>query len=108
MNALNLSASRRRNQVVILRSFDLSKSKTRRSIGSADVLRFLRKALSLAFCQTATMAVLAVVALAMWWHNITITDTLEAQTAVGFDCLLAMPWLVAMFVNLDSKKGGAQ
>lgn len=29
---------------------------------------------------------------AMWWHNITIDNTLEAQEAVGLDCLLGMPW----------------
>lgn len=28
----------------------------------------------------------------MWWHNISIDNTLDAQSAVGFDCLCAMPW----------------
>ena len=28
----------------------------------------------------------------MWWHNISIPGTLEAQKAVGLDCLYAMPW----------------
>ena len=29
---------------------------------------------------------------AMWWHNISIPGTIEAQKAVGLDCLYAMPW----------------
>ena len=33
----------------------------------------------------------AIVVTAMWWHNITIADTIEAQEAVAFDCLLCMP-----------------
>lgn len=36
--------------------------------------------------------VAAIVVTAMWWHNITIADTIEAQEAVGLDCLLGMPW----------------
>ena len=36
--------------------------------------------------------VAAIVVTAMWWHNITIADTIEAQEAVAFDCLLCMPW----------------
>lgn len=36
--------------------------------------------------------VAAIVVTAMWWHNITIADTIEAQEAVGYDCLCAMPW----------------
>lgn len=36
--------------------------------------------------------VAAIVVTAMWWHNITIADTIEAQEAVAFDCLLGMPW----------------
>ena len=38
-------------------------------------------------------AVVAVICLgAMWWHNIAIDNTFEAQKAVGLDCLYAMPW----------------
>ena len=39
--------------------------------------------------------VVAVVCLAaMWWHNVAIDDTIEAQEAVGLDCLLTMPWAI--------------
>ncbi len=29
---------------------------------------------------------------AMWWYNLAIDNTIEAQEAVGYDCLCAMPW----------------
>lgn len=39
--------------------------------------------------------VVAVVCIAaMWWHNITVSNTIEAQEAAGLDCLLAMPWAI--------------
>lgn len=39
--------------------------------------------------------VVAVVCLAaMWWHNVAIDNTIEAQEAVGLDCLLTMPWAI--------------
>lgn len=42
---------------------------------------------------TAISTVVAVVVIsAMWWHNITIEDTITAQEAVGFDALCGMPW----------------
>lgn len=46
------------------------------------------------FCAKVSMAVATVVVSAMWWHNITIADTLAAQKAVGIDGLLGMPWAV--------------
>ena len=58
--------------------------------------------------------VVAVVCLAaMWWHNVAIDNTIEAQEAVGLDCLLAMPWAIvwafrATFADIKSaKKGGS-
>ncbi len=46
-----------------------------------------------ALFSTNVSAVVAVICLcAMWWHNISIPDTIEAQKAVGLDCLYAMPW----------------
>lgn len=45
-------------------------------------------------------AIVAAVAIAaMWWHNITIADTIEAQEAVSLDCLLAMPWGIVRAVR---------
>jgi len=44
------------------------------------------------FCEKVSMAVGAVVVAAMWWHNISIDNVIDAQEAVAFDCLLGMPW----------------
>lgn len=59
--------------------------------------------------QVSTVVAILVVA-AMWWHNISIADTLEAQRAVGFDCLLGMPWAIvwtirATFMPMPEKGG---
>lgn len=51
-----------------------------------------RNILRALFCAKASTAVAVTVIAAMWWHNIIISDTLEAQRAVGFDCLCGMPW----------------
>lgn len=46
----------------------------------------------------------------MWWHIITIDSTLEAQEAVGLDCLYAMPWGIVWAIRIarmsKSVKGG--
>lgn len=57
--------------------------------------------------------VVAVVCIAaMWWHNITVSNTIEAQEAVGFDCLLAMPWAIVWAFRATRmqmpEKGGAK
>lgn len=44
------------------------------------------------FSARVSAIVAAVTIAAMWWHNITIADTIEAQEAVGLDCLIGMPW----------------
>ena len=44
------------------------------------------------FSARVSTVVAAVTIAAMWWHNITIADTIEAQEAVGLDCLIGMPW----------------
>lgn len=44
------------------------------------------------FSARVSTAVAVAVVAAMWWHNISIIDTIEAQRAVGFDGLLGMPW----------------
>lgn len=43
--------------------------------------------------------VAAIVVTAMWWHNITIADTIKAQKAVGLDCLLGMPWAIVWAIR---------
>ncbi len=44
------------------------------------------------FSAKVSTAVAIIVVAAMWWHNLIISNTIEAQEAVGFDCLLGMPW----------------
>ena len=44
------------------------------------------------FSARVSTAVAFVVLAAMWWHNIVIDNTLEAQRAVAIDCLCGMPW----------------
>lgn len=48
--------------------------------------------------KVSTVVAVTVVA-AMWWHNITIADTIEAQEAVAFDCLLGMPWAIVWAIR---------
>lgn len=49
---------------------------------------------------------------AMWWHNITIADTIAAQSAVANDCLYMLPWGIAWAIRSSRtsmpKEGGAQ
>lgn len=44
------------------------------------------------FSAKVSTVVAVIVIAAMYWHNLTIDNTIEAQEAVGFDCLLGMPW----------------
>lgn len=44
------------------------------------------------FSAKASTAVACICVAAVWWHNITIDNTIAAQEAVGFDCLMALPW----------------
>ena len=44
------------------------------------------------FSTRVSTAVAFVVLAAMWWHNIAIDNTLEAQRSVAIDCLCGMPW----------------
>lgn len=51
------------------------------------------------FSAKVSTVVAAIVVTAMWWHNITISNTIEAQEAVGFDGLLAMPWAIVWAIR---------
>lgn len=44
------------------------------------------------FSAKVSTVVAVIVIAAMYWHNLTIDNTIEAQEAVGYDCLLGMPW----------------
>lgn len=62
----------------------------------------LRSLWRITFCEKVNIAVAIVVICAMWWHNISIVDTIEAQKAVGTDCLLGMPWALVWAVRATS------
>lgn len=121
MNALTLSASRRRDQVVILSALDLSAQlSTSRSERLSHALsqvwqRVLCKCtpgriVRALFSAKVSTAVAFVCVTAMWWHNISIDSILEAQEAVAFDCLCAMPWGIVWTIRATvasfKEKGG--
>ena len=61
--------------------------------------------------QVSTVVAILVVA-AMYWHNLTIDNTIEAQEAVGYDCLFIMPWAIVWTIRLTRmpmpEEGGAE
>ena len=103
MNALTLSATRRRKPIVILTGPSLEAQystpiRARLSRALSMAWRWTRcvctprRIVSALFSAKVSTAVAIVVVAAMYWHNLTIDNTIEAQEAVGFDCLLGMPW----------------
>lgn len=93
--------------VVILSALDLAgKSKTNHFREAAKMLsRALSKAWKWTRCNCTPVRIIraifsakvstvvaVIVIVAMYWHNISIDNTIEAQRAVAFDCLLGMPW----------------
>lgn len=113
--------------VVILSVLDLAgKSKTNHfRVATKMLSRALSKAWNWTRCnctprrivsalfsaQVSTVVAILVVA-AMWWHNISIADTLEAQRAVGLDCLCGLPWGIVWAIRATfmpmPEKGGAK
>lgn len=111
MNALTLSEARRRNRVVILTGPAISVGAVNNltaAIGRALISRSQR--LSAASVITAAISLGAAATVgAMWWHSVSIADTLEAQRAIGRDCLVALPLTIAALARLVStqaQKGG--
>ena len=51
-----------------------------------------RRVFAFTFSDTVSIIVTAIVAAVMWWHNLTIADTIEAQESVAYDCLFLLPW----------------
>lgn len=105
MNALTLSATRRRKPLVILHSIDLSaKSQTSLNLRLSRTLSkawhwmrcncTLRRIVSALFSAKVSMAVAVVTVAAMWWHILTIVDNIAAGEAVATDCLIGMPWAI--------------
>lgn len=96
-----------KSPVVILSALDLAgKSKTNHFREAAKMLsRALSKAavwvkcnctpvriIRAIFSAKVSTVVAVIVIVAMYWHNISIDNVIEAQRAVAFDCLLGMPW----------------
>lgn len=111
-------ARRRHNQVVILRSLDLTHryspfAQRRRVDVRRRMVSVLRRTLRAAFSDVATLVVTIAVLTIAAYHSIVITDAVEAQAAVGFDVLALTPWAVAAAIRHSSdrpadEKGGAQ
>ena len=124
MNALTLSATRRRKPIVILNALAIErKSSTPISVRLTRALSAAwrwtrsnctpRRIFSAVFSAKVSTVVAVTLIAAMWWHNISIVDTIEAQKAVGTDCLLGMPWALVWAVRAtfmpipgEEKKGG--
>lgn len=124
MQTISLSAARRRDKVVILTGPAIGvKYSTPIGVRLSRALSALwkwakcrctaRNIFRAIFCEKVSMAVAVVVVAAMWWHNISIDNVIEAQEAVGTDCLFGMPWAIvwairATFADIKSaKKGGS-
>lgn len=65
-----------------------------------------RRIVSTLFSARVSAAFAALFLAALWWHNIAITDTVEAQCALGVDCLLALPYAIAWVLRPSATKGG--
>lgn len=53
-----------------------------------------RRIVSALFSAKVSTVVAVICVCAMWWHNFSLDNTIEAQEAVGLDCLYAMPWAI--------------
>lgn len=121
--ARTLSATRRRKPLVILTGLNIEANYST-PIG-VRITRALSAAwswtrsnctprciFSAVFSAKVSMAVAVVTVAAMWWHNIAIIDTIEAQKAVGTDCLYAMPWGIVWAYRASrmslQEKGGVE
>lgn len=109
--------ARRRRQVVILRSLDLTHryspfAQRRRPDVRRLTASVLRRTLRAAFSDVATLVVTIAVLTIAAYHSIVITDAVEAQAAVGFDALALMLLAIVFAVRHNSdrpadEKGGA-
>lgn len=111
-------ARRRYNQVVILRSLDLTHryspfAMRRRPDVRRRIASVLRRTLHAAFSDVATLVVTIAVLTIAAYHSIVIPDALEVQAAVGFDVLALIPWAIVFAIRHNSvrpadEKGGAR
>ncbi len=65
------------------------------------------RVISAAFSPKASLIAACIVAALMYFHFMTIADTLAAQRAIGVDCLYLSPWGFAWLIR-NTRKGGAR
>lgn len=114
MYALSLSATRRRDKVVILTGPSPGLRYSTPSLLST-LPAALRRSLSLRgtlraiFSTRACVAAAVIVGLLMLWDAVTIDGSLRAQRAAALDLLLFVPWGIASALRawlILEKKGG--
>lgn len=88
MNTTTLTAPTSRTQVPNLRAVAL-------------------RAISAAFSPKASLIAACIVAALMYFHFMTIDDTVAAQRTIAIDCLYLSPWGIAWLVR-NIRKGGAR
>ena len=88
MNTTTLTAPASRTQVPNLRAIAM-------------------RAIRAAFSPKAALIAAAVTAAVMYYHFMTITDTIGMQRALAVDCLCASPWGIAWLIR-SIRKGGAR
>lgn len=104
MQPISLSATRRRKPLVILtgpaieaklstpitvrlsRALSKAWQWTRCNCTPVRIVRAM-------FSPMVSTAVAVIVIAAMYWHHITIGNTIDVQRAVGYDALIALPWI---------------
>ena len=64
------------------------------------------RAIGAAFSSKAFIIVAGIVAAMMYFHFITIVDTIAMQRAIATDCLYAAPWALARLIR-SIRKGGS-
>lgn len=113
--------------VVILSALDLAgKSKTNHfRVATKMLSRALSKAWTWTRCNCTPVRIIRaifsakvstvvafIVVAAMYWHNLSIDNVIEAQRAVGYDCLLGMPWGIVWAIRATRmpmpEEGGAK
>lgn len=120
MNALTISATNRRNPIILNGSAIGAKYSISALVRLSSALWLACKS-AVCKCTPATIyravfspivstAVVMLVVAAMYWHAISIADAAASQAAVSADCLVAMPWAIvwaARLIIADYKKGAA-
>lgn len=78
----------------------------RSAVPKINLRKALSRTLSAAFGEKALVAVMAIVAVAVWCHYVFIPDFHVACRYMGADALCLVPWTVAAAIR-SFRKGGA-